>query len=57
MSKFKTENGAEDVEVCYETTTDVDRFFGLAAGAAGEWFVSMPTAERITTQCPISSQT
>ena len=50
MSKFKTENGAEDLEVCYETTTDGDRFYGLAARVRGEWFAGMPTAERITTQ-------
>jgi hypothetical protein len=52
MSKFKTENGAEDVEVCYETTTDGDRFYGLAAWVVGEWFVSMPRVKPISGRLP-----
>ena len=37
--------------MCYEATADGDIFYGLASRVEGEWFVTVPTGEPITTVC------
>ena len=53
MTTFRLPRAGESVSVCYEATAGDAKYYGLVTRVEGKWFATVPSVNRIRSECPV----
>ena len=53
MKTLRLPRAGESVSVCFEATTDDTIYYGLVTRVGSDWFATVPSVNRIRSECPV----